>query len=490
MSALTATYSPDDNKLRLYSMSRLDADTYERVKAAGFRFAPKQDLFVAPAWTPEREDLLLELCGEIDDEDTSLVDRAEARAERFENYQDKRGSEAEAARAAVARIADNIPLGQPILCGHHSERHARKDAERIRNGIRRALRLWDTARYWEQRAAGALLHAKYKERPDVRHRRIKTLESEHRGVVRRLKEAQDFLAAWQREGLTLEAAKELANYTHVSRCFPLADYPRDPPASQYEGQMGVWSALDGGVIDAAQAREIVLRVYEKSGERARRWMAHYEHRIVYERAMLDEQGGVVGEQQEIAVGGRVRVRGEWLTVLRVNKSGGRVSSVTTNSCYVRVKGIEKVQEYQPPDEEQAAKVRAATRIAPLANYPGEGFAHIAQAQWDRIPKDYRGTKTVAATGTVGRHRVRHAIGVYVLHDEKDQTRRHSYQRVFITDARRVDPPRVEPGEGSQPPAVPSPERALGAATATAAAPATSGSQDARHHNVSTDKELL
>ena len=62
---MTATYSPEDNKLRLYSVARLGAETYARVKAAGFKFAPRQELFVAPMWTPGREDLLLELCGEI-----------------------------------------------------------------------------------------------------------------------------------------------------------------------------------------------------------------------------------------------------------------------------------------------------------------------------------------------------------------------------------------------------------------------------------------
>ena len=75
-----ATYSAEDNKLRLYPFHRLDPDVYARVKAAGFSWAPKQELFVAPAWSPSREDLLLELCGEIGDEDTSLVDRAEQRA--------------------------------------------------------------------------------------------------------------------------------------------------------------------------------------------------------------------------------------------------------------------------------------------------------------------------------------------------------------------------------------------------------------------------
>ena len=62
------------------------------------------------------------------------------RAERFEDYREKRTGDAERAREAVSAIADNIPLGQPILVGHHSERHARKDAEKIENGMRRCFR--------------------------------------------------------------------------------------------------------------------------------------------------------------------------------------------------------------------------------------------------------------------------------------------------------------------------------------------------------------
>jgi hypothetical protein len=44
----TATYSPEDNKLRLYSSTRLDRELYARVRGAGFIYAPKQGLFVAP----------------------------------------------------------------------------------------------------------------------------------------------------------------------------------------------------------------------------------------------------------------------------------------------------------------------------------------------------------------------------------------------------------------------------------------------------------
>jgi hypothetical protein len=89
-----ATYSPEDNKLRLYSSTRLDRDLYARVRGAGssMRRNRKQELFVAPMWTPEREYLLIELCGEIDGEDTSLVERAEERADRFVEYKDIQSS--------------------------------------------------------------------------------------------------------------------------------------------------------------------------------------------------------------------------------------------------------------------------------------------------------------------------------------------------------------------------------------------------------------
>jgi hypothetical protein len=112
----------------------------------------------------------------------------------------------------VDAIADGIPLGQPILVGHHSERRARKDAERIENGMRRAVRLWETSQYWLDRAKGAIRHAKYKERPDVRARRIMGLEAEQRKQLREKAEAERFLTAWSAEGLTRERALVIANY--------------------------------------------------------------------------------------------------------------------------------------------------------------------------------------------------------------------------------------------------------------------------------------
>lgn len=324
-----ATYSPDDNKLRLYAVSRLDPETYKKVHDAGFRWAPKQALFVAPAWTPGREDVLLSLAGEIEDEDSTLAERQEARAERFTGYSGKRASESAQALDEVERLAAMIPPGQPILVGHHSERRARRDAQRIENGMKRAVMLFERAEYWEERARSALLHAKYKERPDVRWRRIKKIEADLRKAEKTIAQSQKYLTMWRAESLDLNMAKLISSHDHISACFPLDTYPRPAEKSQYEGSRSLWSALDDDIITTEQAREIAIRCHERQIQHQQRWVNHYQNRLIYERAMLDESGGVVTRTQDFEPGGQVFSRGEWLTIIRVNKSNGAVSSVTT-----------------------------------------------------------------------------------------------------------------------------------------------------------------
>lgn len=443
MNHYTATYSPDDNKLRLYSTSRLDTATYERVRDAGFIWAPKQDCFVAPMWTPAREDLLLELCGEIADDDKSLADRAQERAERFSGYRDNRTRDAEQAHAGVKSITSNMPLGQPILVGHHSEGRARRDAERIENGMRKALRLWDAADYWRERAAAALAHARYKERPAVRARRIKGLEADLRKQERNQQSALDFCAAWHKVN-DHDAALALSYRDFIYRCFTLTAYRRDATKSQYEGEKSLYAALSNRIINHEQARAIALQAHARTIQWCERRIAHYQNRLVYERAMLAEQGGLAAHQHDIQVGGRVLVGRDWLVVMRCNKKDGALVSVTTSRRYVPVVGVEEIRDYQAPTAAQKAVVEAATRLGKLANYPGEGFIHMTQERYDRVPKDYKGTRNIPATATHGKHRVRRALGIYALSGEKDFNKRHAYYCIFITDAKRIDPPAPSP----------------------------------------------
>jgi hypothetical protein len=71
--------------------------------------------------------------------DEGLVDYSSERAERLESRAEKIGSQAQSQYQRAKAIADVIPLGQPILVGHHSERRHRRDIERIQGGFGKAF---------------------------------------------------------------------------------------------------------------------------------------------------------------------------------------------------------------------------------------------------------------------------------------------------------------------------------------------------------------
>lgn len=81
-------------------------------------------------------------------------ERLERKAERRREWADKAQARSQAAFGSAGKLADQIPMGQPILVGHHSERHARRDAERIRAGMDRGCEEASKAQHHEQAAAG------------------------------------------------------------------------------------------------------------------------------------------------------------------------------------------------------------------------------------------------------------------------------------------------------------------------------------------------
>jgi hypothetical protein len=314
MTNITATYSPEDNKIRLFCITRLDSETYNRVIKAGFKWAPKQELFVTPMWTPTREDLCIELAGEIGDEDTTLVERAEAKAERLEDLSERRTQDADRAQKAVHALADGIPFGQPILVGHHSERHARKDAEKIENGMRKAVECWKAAQYWQDRAKGAIRLAKYKERPDVRARRIKGLEADKRKEERSQTDAQKFLKAYE------DPQARTAKLRDGRDLLPALLQTWEGGLS-YENQ----TRLKNEELPFDEALSMATSAKRATVANTQRWIDHLSNRIAYERAMLDEQGGTVTEKTGPEKGGAVRCwcapgngRG-WAYIQKVNK---------------------------------------------------------------------------------------------------------------------------------------------------------------------------
>lgn len=77
-----------------------------------------------------------------------------ARRERLLNQAEKARGEAAESGEARRRMSDRIPMGQPILVGHHSERRHRRDIKRIDQAFSKQHEAYEKAQQLERRAAG------------------------------------------------------------------------------------------------------------------------------------------------------------------------------------------------------------------------------------------------------------------------------------------------------------------------------------------------
>lgn len=272
MTTITATYSPEDNKIRLYASSRLDAETYARVKEAGFKWAPRQELFVAPKWTPAREDLAIELAGDIEAEEMTLAERAAAKAERLEGLAHKRHEQA----GAYARRADELSqafyMGQPILIGHHSERKARKTQQRMHSASDAAVKAEKAANYWLYRATGVECFANMKNDPRTRANRIKTLLAELRDLQRGINDAYKALELWESFTTAERIMWAVENTNGDTLGIPWGTYSK-----RHE-------------VDMIELREkcIANLKLRTEGPTRKRWIEHILNRLAFERSMLGD----------------------------------------------------------------------------------------------------------------------------------------------------------------------------------------------------------
>ena len=136
------------------------------------------------------------------------VERAEARAERFSGYADNASTRSDAAWARVGKIADGIPFGQPILVGHHSERRARRDQERIQTAAQTSFDEAKRAKHWSNRQQAAEAYERHRNNPGRTLRRLDKLRADLRAVEKW--QRGESAGGFHRDTTKVEVREELA----------------------------------------------------------------------------------------------------------------------------------------------------------------------------------------------------------------------------------------------------------------------------------------
>lgn len=384
MNEQTATYCPEDDKLRLY-VGRVPREEYERLRAQGWQPLHKQRETgggdFAAVWTPEREDTALEYAGGIiEDEDKGPAERAADRAERFAEYRDKREGEA-------MERADAYE-GGPRLLGYQSAALAERKARQLDRVADRACNAWDKAEYWQRRTAGVIAHALHVAAPGVRMGRIKKIEAEIRRIEKASIDATSKRqAAWDiwnsiagnsklivlracgyaLQNAEIKPAGEGDKYTvdqlRLGMALMMVDNEHTEYGSErYKTQKATLAQLANGTLTPeAAAKEWLSNHPERpadwNGEG--RWINHLRLRLAYENQMLEAQGGRLASV-EMEPGGWIGER----QVYQVNKSPvtGRVTSVKVR--------VERITDYHYQ----------------VANVPGTDYA-LLTLETERLPPD-------------------------------------------------------------------------------------------------------
>ena len=81
-------------------------------------------------------------------------ERLEKKLEKREEWAGNRDADAERRINSARSIGSHIPLGQPILIGHHSEKRHRRDIERIDSNMRKSCESAKMADHHRNKAAG------------------------------------------------------------------------------------------------------------------------------------------------------------------------------------------------------------------------------------------------------------------------------------------------------------------------------------------------
>lgn len=114
-------------------------------------------------------------------------ERARLKAERYEGWADSARERSTTAFEKAIGMVSAIPMGQPILVGHHSERRHRNDLERSDNAMRKSLEEdkkatshGNKAEYWHRMEKK--IDLSMPESIDYFRKRLEIAEEYHQGV--------------------------------------------------------------------------------------------------------------------------------------------------------------------------------------------------------------------------------------------------------------------------------------------------------------------
>lgn len=443
------TYSPEDNKLRLYADVRIDAADWATMKANGWKWAPKQELFFA-FWSISNEDFLLALAGDIMPEEMTMVERAEAKADRLLLLAQKRSDQCHGYQLAANDLMTRISSDQPILSGHHSERKAKKTEKQIERAIDNAHDTADAVGYWVWRAKGVIGHADHKNNTRTIYNRIKGLSKDLRDQQRAINDAAHTLNV-------IEIVKKFKPEGKTKYTYNLC--------GQYDvSGLELNKKIESGELTEDQALENLVERYtiRINSKRRARIINHILNRLAYEQGQLAIVQVYGGALSPAILQTFLRAHGADKPKAEATDYGWLVTSTVclplhlANSCDLELDDQEWRELMQSVGYEVPAKRAPSAKASiPILNFKTDqtftmsgGYrsreleqVEMTKADYAAIYKDHK--QTILSKCKTFRTR----IAFTKIGSDKYGRSNHDYRAVFLTDNKVHEMPETaQPGQ--------------------------------------------
>ncbi len=280
------------------------------------------------AWSDPTEELLdllesTEQLG-ITDVHQHQADRSEERAERLETRARKHQATAQGHLDRAHQFSERFAGGQPILRGHHSERSARRDQEKMWASTERGMQELNYADHLNSRAQASAGHAERKTQYTIEYvgNRLEEARAELRAIERE-QSVQSYctvrVIASGRQGqcfAVTSKGKVAQARVEFSDTVAESSDPSDPVCTT-KLRLNSADGLNDWAEFPIDALERVISPTKQNDLALRRQAA--EQDIQAWEAVFAELGGNRFTPETIKVGDYVRTQFGWKQVLKVNK---------------------------------------------------------------------------------------------------------------------------------------------------------------------------
>jgi hypothetical protein len=195
----------------------------------------------------------------------SYEEKQAAKKERYLERAKKARGESEGLFNKASSLGSQIPMGQPILVGHHSEKRHRNHLKKIDNAMRKGLEASEKAEYYQQKAASVGTGGISSDDPEA----ITKLKNNLEGLEKQQKAMKEINKIVKSKKKGYETSQKIKD---LGEKFPWVKSPERLFEPDFAGRIGFPSyAMTNNNANIRRIRQRITLLESKKNDETKEW---------------------------------------------------------------------------------------------------------------------------------------------------------------------------------------------------------------------------